>query len=142
MFYGRVDLTLDAKGRLTVPAMHRDALVAQSEGRIVLTRGNHGGLIVYPRHEWELKLKELAELPNEAAPLQVLVMGSAIAVDIDSAGRILIPVTHRNLAQLERDVAWLGVGRMFQIWNVERLADFEQRAFSAEQPEVVRNFRF
>ncbi|MFP3701844.1 cell division/cell wall cluster transcriptional repressor MraZ, partial [Burkholderia sp. SIMBA_013] len=55
MFQGSSALTLDAKGRISIPTRHRDALMAQAEGRLTLTRHPDGCLLVYPRPEWEKK---------------------------------------------------------------------------------------
>ena len=51
VFQGSSALTLDAKGRISIPTRHRDALIAQAEGRLTLTRHPDGCLLVYPRQE-------------------------------------------------------------------------------------------
>ena len=62
VFQGRSALTLDAKGRVSVPTRHRDALVSQAEGRVTLTRHPDGCLLMYPRSEWEKKRAEIEAL--------------------------------------------------------------------------------
>jgi len=53
MFQGASALNLDAKGRMSIPAKHRDALVVQCESRITLTKHPHGCLLFFPRPVWE-----------------------------------------------------------------------------------------
>ena len=87
MFQGTSNLTIDAKGRLSMPTRHRDALVAQCEGRLTLTRHPDGCLLVYPRPVWESKREQLVRLSAAARDLQRLLLGSASDVEFDSAGR-------------------------------------------------------
>ena len=53
MFRGATNLSMDAKGRLAVPAKHRDALLTQCAGNVVLTAHPHGCLLLYPQPAWE-----------------------------------------------------------------------------------------
>ena len=53
MFQGAAALSLDAKGRLAIPARHRDALVAASAGQLILTAHPHRCLLLYPGVAWE-----------------------------------------------------------------------------------------
>jgi len=63
VFHGRSALTLDAKGRVSIPTRHRDALVSQSEGRLTFTRHPDGCLLMYPRSEWEKKREQIVAFP-------------------------------------------------------------------------------
>src|SRR3546814_16850328 len=75
---------------MSIPTRHRDALVAQVEGRLTLTRHPDGCLLVYPRSVWEKKREQIATFPMGARPLQRLLLGSAHDVDMDGSGRILV----------------------------------------------------
>ena len=66
MFQGSSALLLDAKGRMTVPSRHRDALVVQCEGRLTLTRSPDGCLLLFPRPVWEVHRERIAALPMNA----------------------------------------------------------------------------
>ena len=90
MYQGLSKLTLDAKGRISVPARHRDALIAHCDGRVTLTRHPDGCLLLYPRPRWEQKRAELSRLPHSRRVLQRILIGSAIDLELDSSGRILI----------------------------------------------------
>ena len=63
MFQGSSALLLDAKGRMTVPTRHRDALSEQCEGKLTLTRHPDGCLLLFPRPVWEKHRERLAAMP-------------------------------------------------------------------------------
>ena len=117
MFQGSSALTLDAKGRMSIPARHRDVLQSEEQGRLTLTRHPDGCLMLYPRSIWEEKRKQIAALPASARPLQRLVLGNAQDVDMDGAGRILVAPELRAAAGLNRDVMLLGLGSNFELWD-------------------------
>ncbi|MFA5664237.1 division/cell wall cluster transcriptional repressor MraZ [Castellaniella sp.] len=117
MFQGSSALTLDAKGRMSIPARYRDVLQTEEHGRVTLTRHPDGCLILYPRSEWEARRTKIAALPASARALQRLLLGSAQDVDMDSAGRILVAPELRTAAGLDRDVMLLGLGANFELWD-------------------------
>ncbi len=117
MFQGSSALTLDAKGRMSIPARHRDVLLADEQGRLTLTRHPDGCLMLYPRSIWEEKRKQIASLTAAARPLQRLLLGNAQDVDMDGAGRILVAPELRAAAGLSRDVMLLGLGSNFELWD-------------------------
>ena len=53
MFQGASSLSLDAKGRLSVPTRHRDVLGATASNQLTITKHPHGCLMIFPRPEWE-----------------------------------------------------------------------------------------
>ncbi|MDY0308762.1 MAG: division/cell wall cluster transcriptional repressor MraZ [Castellaniella sp.] len=117
MFQGSSALTLDAKGRMSIPARHRDVLQSEEQGRLTLTRHPDGCLMLYPRSTWEEKRLQIAALPASARPLQRLLLGNAQDVDMDGAGRILVAPELRAAAGLSRDVMLLGLGSNFELWD-------------------------
>lgn len=117
MFEGEDDLTLDAKGRMPMPARHRDALASTCGGQLTLVRHPDGCLVVYPRPRWDEKRGELVERGSADRWLQRMVMGSARPVEVDAAGRFLVPYELRKAAKLERDVKLLGQGEHLELWN-------------------------
>ena len=119
VFQGSSALTLDAKGRISIPTRHRDALVSQVEGRLTLTRHPDGCLLLYPRPVWEKKREQIAAFPMTARPLQRLLLGNAQDVDIDGSGRVLVAPELREAAGMTRDVKLLGLGDYFELWDVE-----------------------
>jgi MraZ protein len=142
VFQGCSALTLDAKGRISIPARHRDALVSQVEGRLTLTRHPDGCLLLYPRNVWEKKREQIANFPMSARPLQRLLLGNASDVDMDGSGRILVSPELRTAAQLTRDVMLLGMGSHFEIWDAAEWARREAEDLAKGMPEVLEQFSF
>ena len=142
MFQGASALNLDAKGRMTIPSKHRDALSLQSEGRITLTRHPHGCLLLFPRPVWENHREQIAAWPMSARAWQRIFLGNASDVEMDTAGRILIAPELRSAVGMTRDVMLLGMGSHFEIWDAEKLAQDEAQAVANGMPDVLSNFSF
>ncbi len=124
MFRGTNTINMDAKGRMAIPAKHRDALLSDCDGHLVITIDKDNPcLMIYPLHEWEKIEQALSALPslNKAARrLQHLLIGHASDVDIDANGRILVPPTLREYASLEKKLMIVGQGRKLELWSEEQ----------------------
>ena len=142
MFQGASAINLDAKGRMSIPARHRDALSIQCEGRLTLTRHPDGCLLFFPRPVWESHREQIAAWPMSAKAWQRIFLGNACDVELDSAGRILIAPELRNAVGLTRDVMLMGMGSHFEIWDAQKLAASEQQALAAGMPDVLSGFSF
>ncbi|GGI53686.1 MAG TPA: division/cell wall cluster transcriptional repressor MraZ [Oxalicibacterium sp.] len=142
MFQGASSLNLDAKGRMTIPARHRDALQLQCEGRVTLTKHPDGCLLLFPRSVWETRREEIAKWPISARAWQRIFLGNAVDVEFDTAGRILIAPELRAAGGLTRDVMLMGMGSHFEIWDAEKLAESESSAIAAGVPDVLNDFSF
>jgi len=142
VYQGASALSLDAKGRMSIPARHRDALSLQCEGRITLTKHPHGCLLLFPRPVWEIHREQIAGWPMSARAWQRIFLGNASDVEMDSAGRILISPESRTAALLTRDVMLLGMGSHFEIWDAARLEESETQAIENGMPDVLNNFSF
>lgn len=142
MFQGASSISLDAKGRMSVPAKHRDALSVQCEGRLTLTRHPHGCLLLFPRPVWEQHRAQIAAWPMSARAWQRIFLGNACDVELDNAGRILIAPELRDAVGLSRDVMMLGMGSHFEIWDAAKLAEDEQQAVANGMPDVLSDFSF
>ena len=122
MFRGIAQLNLDSKGRLAVPARHRDQLLERCAGHLVITADADRCLLVYPLPDWELiqqKLEGLSNLDPRVRDLQPRPIGFAVDVDMDTSGRVLIAPALRQYAQLEKNVVLVGQGKKFELWNQE-----------------------
>ena len=119
MFQGAVSLSLDAKGRLAIPARHRDALVPDG-APLVLTAHPHKCLLVYPRSVWEGIRQQVSAMPGldpVTASLKRLLIGFAQEEELDSAGRVLVAPSSRQWAQLDKQVWLVGQGTHFELWS-------------------------
>ncbi|HEY7986684.1 MAG TPA: division/cell wall cluster transcriptional repressor MraZ [Methylophilaceae bacterium] len=122
MFRGATSLNLDAKGRLVVPSRHRDALMNQSAGNLVLTAHPHRCLLLYPQPAWEpiqAKIMSLSSFDRQSSALQRLLVGYAEDMEMDSAGRLLVSPALREFAQLEKSAMLVGQGSHFELWSME-----------------------
>jgi MraZ protein len=120
MFQGAAALSLDAKGRLAVPARHRDALQVLSSGSLVITAHPHRCLLIYPQPAWEpirTQVLSAPSLEHHAALLKRLLVGFAREESIDSAGRVLIAPELRRFAELEKSVWLVGQGHHLELWS-------------------------
>lgn len=142
MFQGASALNLDAKGRMLIPARHRDALLNQAAGHITLTRHPHGCLLLFARPEWENHREKIAAWPMQARAWQRIFLGNASDVDMDGAGRILIAPELRIAVGLVRDIMLLGMGNHFEIWDAAKLAENELQAIASGMPDALSNFSF
>ncbi|MFN5445541.1 MAG: division/cell wall cluster transcriptional repressor MraZ [bacterium] len=142
MYQGASALSLDAKGRMSIPARHRDALSFQCEGRITLTKHPHGCLLLFPRPVWELHREQIAAWPMSARAWQRIFLGNACDVEMDGAGRILITPEVRTAGLLTRDVMLLGMGSHFEVWDAAKLEESESEAIANGMPDVLNNFSF
>ncbi len=114
VFRGGPVLTLDGKGRITVPARWLDLLLTNVQGRLVVAKNPDGCLSLFPLPVWEQFQDHLMSLPVELDPWRRIFIGSATDVDIDSGSRVLVPPELRAWAGLEKEVKFMGVGLNFE----------------------------
>lgn len=131
MFLGDYQHTLDAKGRVSLPARFR----AEMTGRLVVVNGLDRCLYVYPADEYEAFIADLvAEEDFEPRKRKVrrFFTAGAVDVELDSAGRVSIPPKLREYAGLEREVAVTGNGNRIEIWNAEAWDSYSEAGESIE----------
>ena len=120
MFRGATQITLDAKGRLAVPARYRDRLAARCAGHLICTVDQDHCLLIYPLPDWEEIERKLMRLPTlnpQARRLQRLMVGHATDLELDSHGRVLVPPKLREYAGLTRQAMLIGQGSRFELWD-------------------------
>lgn len=137
-FIGTVPLTLDGKGRLSVPARHRDALRTLAGNQLVVTKHPDGCLLVFPRPSWEPFHAKVVALPMEAQRWKRMFVGGASEVEIDAASRVLIDPPLRAFAGLSRDVRLVGMGPYFELWDAQRQDADEAKLDSADMPDSIK----
>ena len=142
IFQGTSALTLDGKGRMTVPARHRDALAALSGQQLTLTQHPVGCLLVFPRPAWEGFRAQLLGLPMEADGWRRFFLGSAVDVELDSAARVLVPPELRTRAGLDKDVLLLGMGQRLELWDATKYAAHQAQVMAGPMPDAIKGFVF
>ena len=145
MFRGATALNLDAKGRLVVPTRHRDALLGQSGGSLVMTAHPHRCLLLYPLAAWEPIEQKINSLPSfdpVASSWKRLLLGHAEEMPLDASGRLLVSPVLRELAGLEKQAMLVGQGGHFELWSMEGWRSQMERALSPENglPAALENF--
>jgi len=129
MFRGRYQHTLDPKGRVSIPAKYRD-LLAQYDGATLILVPNEHSLEVHPLEEWErieARINEKSMFDAELRKVGRLYISRAREVELDGAGRILIPPDTRAQGGLGREVTLVGPGRnFFEIWDRGRFDEYER----------------
>ncbi|MDE1952310.1 MAG: division/cell wall cluster transcriptional repressor MraZ [Betaproteobacteria bacterium] len=139
MFIGISALTLDGKGRMTVPARHRDMLLAQAGGRLTLTKSPEGCLMLFGDAQWQEFRARISQLPMEAQGWKRIYLGHATETEIDATGRVLISPELRAAARIEREIDLIGMGSHFEIWDRATHQAREAAVIEAGMPEAVRN---
>ena len=120
MFRGISSATLDAKGRMAMPARFRERLIALAEGKLVVTVDmREKCLLLYPLPEWETVQGKLNALPNmrpDTRWLQRILIGHATDLELDGNGRILLPAPLRDHCGLSKALVLVGQGNKVEIW--------------------------
>ena len=122
MFMGEYNHTIDAKGRLIIPAKFRELLGEE----FVLTKGLDGCLSIYPMDEWKAFEEKLRALPltnKNARTFSRFFVAGATMCELDKQGRILVPQTLREFAGLEKDVVLTGNLNRIEVWSREKCSE-------------------
>jgi MraZ protein len=122
MFRGRFEHIVDSKGRVSIPAKFRELLAEKYDDRLILTNFDRC-LVAYPYEEWkalEERVSSLSMVKKEVKAFQRFFISGATECPIDKLGRVLVPPTLRDYAQLGRNVVFAGMLRKFEIWSKER----------------------
>jgi MraZ protein len=131
VFRGTTSLSLDSKGRLAIPTRYRDLLQAHAAGKLVVTADSSACLLIYAAPDWEpiqQKLMQLSSFNPRIRNLQRMLVGRASDVELDNAGRILIPGTLRKLASLGKDVMLVGQGAKFELWDSAKWDEHQEQS--------------
>lgn len=131
MFYGEYEHTIDRKGRLIIPAKFREALKAHHVKSLFLTRGLDGCLFVFPESEWrqaESRFRQIPFTKGEGRKFNRLFFSGASEVAVDRLGRLLIPKTLKDFAQINQEVVVVGVSSRMEVWSKEKWHAFYENS--------------
>jgi MraZ protein len=141
-FQGPAELTLDVKGRIAMPALHRDVLAAQGATKLTITKSPHGCLLVFAPAAWEEFAARVMALPMDAIGWRRLFLGNAIEVELDGSSRMLIAPALREYAGLTREVFMLGMGSCLEVWDRERYRAQEAKTCAEAAPASLNGLHF
>jgi MraZ protein len=126
MFIGEYEHTLDEKKRVSLPKSFRTALGK----KMVMTRGLDNCLFIYSQKNWEkvaAKLESLSFAAADTRGFNRFILSGAAEVEVDGAGRILVPEHQRLFAGLKREVIFAGVSDRVEVWDKARWNEYIAR---------------
>lgn len=129
---GQYQHSLDAKGRLFIPARLREEL--GSPFYVTIGMDKYKFLSVFSEAGWDALRAKIAALPMAKSGQLRLICANAACCEPDSQGRILIPQNLRDYAQLQKDVVVLGVMNRCEIWSADKWQENEAENL---QPELI-----
>jgi MraZ protein len=137
-FLGEFESTLDAKGRFLLPAGLKRQLPEGENTRFVINRGFEKCLSLYPRQSWDpllARISTLNDFDQKVREFRRYFLNGAMEVELDSAGRLLLPPNLREYAGLEKDIVLASAMDKVEIWSVENYKKF----FESYSPEDFSN---
>jgi MraZ protein len=118
MITGEFRCSLDEKGRLLIPVKIRTEILGNL---VVLTRGVERCLWLFPPEEWKTFSEKLVGftslLQEQDRLIQRRMIAPAQETEIDRTGRIMVPQTLREYAELKKEVIVLGLKKCLEIWS-------------------------
>ena len=123
MFIGEFHHSIDAKGRLIMPAKFREQL----NECCVITRGIDQCLFIYPIEEWKILLEKVNGLPvnrKDARQFSRFFLSGACECEFDKQGRINLSTPLLNYAGLSKDCVIIGVSNRIEIWEKEKWTQY------------------
>jgi MraZ protein len=124
MLIGEYIHTMDEKKRISLPVKFRKSLGKQ----VVLTHGLDSCLFLFTIGEWKKigeKLSSMSFLQSDNRSFNRYIFGSAQIVDVDNAGRILIPDHLKDRAKFDQKVVFIGVSDRVELWNETAWSDYK-----------------
>jgi MraZ protein len=120
MLIGEHQHNIDVKGRVFIPARFRDDLGEH----FIVTKGLDSCLFIYSQDEWLVLDAKIRALPmSKSRSLQLFFFSSAVDVEADKQGRIVLPQNLREFASLTRDVVIIGASSRVEIWDKQKWQD-------------------
>jgi len=133
-FLGEHEATIDAKGRFLLPAGFKKQLPADAPARFVINRGFEKCLTLYPLQTWEplfLEISQKNDFDPKVREFRRFFFNGATEVELDTAGRLLLPKNLMPYASLEKDIVLVSAVNKIEIWDKTQYEQF----FDAYTPE-------
>lgn len=142
-FLGEYEATVDAKGRFLLPAGFKKQL-PEGEGRFIINRGFEKCLSLYPIASWEPiynRISRLNDFDPKVREFRRQFLGGATEIEMDGAGRLLLPPSLKDHAGLSKDIILAAAIDKIEIWDAQKynqlFESFSAKAFSALADEVM-----
>ena len=133
-FLGEYEATLDPKGRFLLPAAVKKQIAEEGNNQFVINRGFEKCLSLYPSANWDPIFEEISKL-NDFDPkvraFRRYFLNGATKMELDSAGRLLVPPNLKEHAGLEKDIVLVSAMNKIEIWDKIKYQQFFE-TFSPE----------
>jgi MraZ protein len=141
-FYGSFDYSVDAKGRVNIPAKFRKALSPEAEDTFIVTYGPGNCLRAYPKDVWNRRMAKIAALP--ATPdndkVRRFISGTSSDSVLDAQGRVTLSAAQMKHAQITKNVTIIGdMQGYIELWDSDRyrehigsMPDFDTLIYAVE----------
>ncbi len=140
MFGGVHELMIDSKGRLAIPAKFREVLRNRYTSAIVATLDSRSRLLLYPESVWDGVAQQLLALPVAGKPVlqryQNLLLHNADTLELDSAGRVLLPANLRKRVDFDKEVTLVGRANRLELWGREHWEAEMDKALDDDQDDL------
>ncbi len=142
-FLGEYEVAMDAKGRFLVPSGFRKQLPEGAGEQFVINRGFENCLSLYPMESWNLlseKISRLNDFNPKVRDFKRLFLNGATLVELDSAGRVLLPKPLQEYAGIKKDMVFSAQGNKVELWDKDTYYDYirsQSAGFSDLAAEVA-----
>tara|TARA_B100001250_G_scaffold204110_1_gene175065 strand:+ start:387 stop:833 length:447 start_codon:yes stop_codon:yes gene_type:complete len=122
MFRGLNKISLDTKGRISIPTKYRSELSKYGSNKLICTIDIDKCLLLYPKKVWlkiEKTIMALPSLDKSSRILQRLMVGHACELALDTNNRILVPIELREFSDIKKSAMFIGQGQRFEVWSYQ-----------------------
>jgi MraZ protein len=140
-FRGEYEVTMDIKGRFLLPAAVKKQVPEENATMFVVTRGFENCLALYPKNTWEsivASFSKLNDLDDKVRLFRRFFINGATDVELDNAGRLLLPKGFIEYGGLNKEMVLSGAGKKMEIWDKSKYKEFFEN-ISQEQFKDVAN---
>lgn len=126
-FIGEYEVAMDAKGRFLLPVVLKKQMPKNAGNSFVVARGFEAHLNLYTLEDWNKiadKINQYNDLKPQVRKFKRLFFAGAMPVELDSAGRLLLPKPLQDFAGLEKDIVLTAQGNRIEIWNSKSYKDY------------------
>ena len=137
-FTGEFSYSLDAKGRVNIPAKFRQSLAPENDNTFVITRGMDPCIWVYPLTAWQIIEDDLKDLSAISSINRSFIRSTAryaSMVSYDKQGRIILSNSLMSYAKLKKDAMIIGMVNKIEIWDPAMLEKVDKKNLEMDSSE-------
>lgn len=130
-FLGEYELSIDAKGRFLLPSGFRKQLPEGAAGQFVVNRGFENCLSLYPMESWQVlsdKINKLNDFNPKVREFKRLFLNGATIIELDSAGRMLLPKPLLEYAGIRKDMVFSAQGNKVELWDKDTYHEYIRKS--------------